>query len=36
VHNLRLIAREGTAAPDRAHAFDNWMVTGVRMAPPTG
>lgn len=29
VHNLRMIAREGTPAPDWARAFDDWIVTGV-------
>ncbi len=29
VHNLRLIAREGTPAPDWARAFDDWIVSGV-------
>lgn len=29
VHNLRALAREGSAAPDWARAFDEWIVTGV-------
>jgi 4,5-DOPA dioxygenase extradiol len=29
VHNLRMIAREGTPAPDWARAFENWIVSGV-------
>jgi 4,5-DOPA dioxygenase extradiol len=29
VHNLRMIAREGTPAPDWARAFDDWIVSGV-------
>jgi 4,5-DOPA dioxygenase extradiol len=29
VHNLRMIAREGTPAPDWARAFDEWIVSGV-------
>lgn len=29
VHNLRLIAREGTPAPDWARSFDDWIVSGV-------
>jgi len=29
VHNLRMIAREGTPVPDWARAFDDWIVSGV-------
>lgn len=29
VHNLRMIAREGSPAPDWARGFDDWIVTAV-------
>jgi 4,5-DOPA dioxygenase extradiol len=29
VHNLRMIAREGTPAPEWARAFDDWIVSAV-------
>ena len=29
VHNLRMMAREGTPAPDWARGFDDWIVSGV-------
>lgn len=29
VHNLRMIAREGSPIPDWARAFDDWIVAGV-------